>query len=186
MGHAEQQKSREFHCKRENHLVHQGRIISVSQETYFIDGDKPFVADVVSHPGAAVILPIMDDGRILLIKQWRRAVAQILIEAPAGTLEMGEPAIECAMRELREETSYSANTIEPMGKIYSAPGFSSETLFLFVAKGLFHAPLPLDEHEAIDPFPLFIDQALKMVESGEICDAKTVVLLLRYREKMRK
>jgi ADP-ribose pyrophosphatase len=81
---------------------------------------------------------------------------------------------------LQEETGYSAKNIEPIGKIYSAPGFCNEVLYLFIAKGLIHDPLPQDEHEGIDPFPLFIDQALKMVETGEICDAKTVVLLLRY------
>lgn len=180
MSYAEKQKNSELHCKRESRLVHQGRILSVSQETFYLEGHSPHKADLVTHPGAAVILPIMDDGRVLLIKQWRRAVSEILIEAPAGTLDPGEPVAECAMRELQEETGYSAKCLDPIGKIYSAPGFSNEALYLFIAKGLIHNPLPPDEHEWIDPFPLFLDQALNMVESGEICDAKTVVLLLRY------
>ncbi len=180
MNYAEGQKNKELQCKRELRQIHQGRIIEVNQETFHFEGEKPFKADIVFHPGAAVILPVMDDGRVLLIKQWRRAVEEILIEAPAGVLETGEPKSACAMRELQEETGYSAKKLTFMGRIVSAPGFCSEILYLFLAEGLIPNPLPKDEHEAIDLMPLSLKEALAMVESGEISDGKTIVLILRY------
>jgi len=183
MHYAEDQKNKEVHSKRELRQIHQGRIINVCQETFFFEGEKPFKTDLIVHPGAAVILPILDDGTLLLIRQWRRAVGEILIEAPAGVIEVGEPKIECAMRELQEETGYSAERLTSMGRILSAPGFCSETLYLFLAEGLAKNPLPKDEHEAIDLMPLFLEEALAMIESGEICDAKTIVLILRYAKK---
>ncbi len=174
------QKLKELHSRRESQLIYEGRIITVRQETFFFEGEKPFKADLVLHPGAAVILPINAKGEFVLIKQWRRAAGEILIEAPAGTLEPGEPTIECALRELREETGYAAKTLTQIGKIYSAPGFCSEILHLFTAEGLIEDPLPKDEHEEIDLFVVSPERAVDMIKTGEICDGKTIVLILRY------
>ena len=177
---ADIQKNKELDARRELRKIYEGRVIEVCQETFFFEGEIPFKADIILHPGAAVILPILDNGMLLLIKQWRRAAGEILIEAPAGVLEAGEPKIACAMRELQEETGYSAKTITPFGKILSAPGFCNEVLYLFLAEGLVENPLPKDEHEAIDLLVVSLKEALELIDSGEIWDAKTIVLILRY------
>ncbi len=177
---AEKQKNKELRCQKKSHKAYQGRFISVREDTYLFENEAPFTSDVVLHPGATVILPIQEDGKLLLIKQWRRTIQEILIEAPAGMLDPGEPIIECAMRELREETGYSAKKLTPMGKIWTAPGFCNEVLHLFLAEGLSKSPLPKDAHEAIDLFPVKLEDAIEMIESGEITDAKTTVLILRY------
>jgi ADP-ribose pyrophosphatase len=177
---ADIQKDKELLSRKELRKIYEGRVIQVCQETFFFEGESPFKADIVLHPGAAVILPILDDGSLLLIKQWRRAVSEILIEAPAGVLEAGEPKIACAMRELQEETGYSAQKMIPLGRVLSAPGFCNEVLYLFLAEGLVENPLPKDEHEAIDLMAISLQDALAMIDSGEICDAKTIVLIFRY------
>ena len=90
--------------------------------------------EVVTHPGAAAILPIDEEGNLVLIKQWRHAVREILIEVPAGVLEKGEEPIICAQRELQEETGYKAHKLSPLGGFFTASGFCNEYIFLFLAK----------------------------------------------------
>lgn len=138
------------------------------------DSQNSNVWDIVMHPGAVVIIPITADGKILLIKQWRHAVDQILIELPAGTLEMNEEPITCAEREIQEEIGYRAQKMTPLARFYSAPGYSTELLYLFVAEKLEPSFLPADEDEGIDVFPVTLAEAKKLIKTGEICDAKTI------------
>ncbi|MBS3904144.1 MAG: NUDIX hydrolase [Simkania sp.] len=175
-----QQKHKELRSQKTSQLFYEGRVITVCQETFFFEGEQPFKTDLILHPGAATVLPIDDRGELLLIKQWRRASGDILIEAPAGILETHETVAECAMRELREETGFAATTLTQIGKIYTAPGFCNEVLHLFIAEGLVEDPLPKDTHENIDLFSVSLTNALDMIETGVICDAKTIVLILRY------
>jgi ADP-ribose pyrophosphatase len=136
--------------------------------------------DLVTHPGAVVIVPVTEQGEILLIEQWRRAAKQILLELPAGTRDQGEDIGTCAQRELREETGYRARKWVPLGGFFSAPGFCTEYLHLFIGKDLVLDPLPHDEDEAIDLCRYPLEETLKMIESGAICDAKTIAGLFRY------
>lgn len=180
MNQAEEQQRKEARAAKTSETVYQGRFITVRKETYTFQEGPPHVTDIVKHPGAVGVLPIASDGKLLLIRQWRRAVGEILIEIPAGLLEKGEDAMACAGRELQEETGFRAKKLVPLGFIYTAPGFTNEKIQLFVGSGLEEAPLPPDEHEAIDLHPVSLNEALALIDTGRIIDAKTIVAILRY------
>ncbi len=134
---------------------------------------------VLMHPGAAAVLAIRDQ-QVLLVEQYRPAVASRLLEIPAGTLEAGERPEECATRELEEETGFRAESLTSLGSVLLAPGYSSELLYLFLAESLLPGHQKLDESEDLEVqwFPL--DRLRSMVISGEISDAKTCCAVLRY------
>lgn len=136
--------------------------------------------DVVVHPGAVVILAVMDDGRVVMIRNRRFAVGKELIELPAGTLEEGEEPIACAGRELIEETGYEATEVQPLVSFYSSPGFYTERLYVFVARGLKHVGQQLEDTEHIRVEPMTLGDVLAKIESNEIEDAKTMAAILYY------
>ncbi len=136
--------------------------------------------DVVIHPGSVVLAPVTKNQEIILIKQWRRVVEKRIFELPAGTLEKDEKPIVCAQRELQEETGFRSNKLIGLGGFYSTPGLCTEYLHLFLALDLEPAPLPQDEDEGIDLFCVSLQKAENMIETGEICDAKTIAGVYRY------
>lgn len=135
------------------------------------------IREVVEHSGGVVILPYLDKENIILIKQWRYAANQELIEIPAGKLEKNEDPFECAKRELIEETGYEAQNWESLGFIYTSPGFCNEKLFLYKAWNLEFKGTHFDEFETIENLITPINQAIKMVNLGQITDAKTICAL---------
>jgi ADP-ribose diphosphatase len=141
--------------------------------------------EVVVHPGAVVVLPVMDDGRVLMIRNHRYSVHQVLIELPAGTLEKGEDPMNCAGRELLEETGYLAGKLQRIGAFYSSPGILSEKLYAFAAYHLEKKSSALEEDEEIEIMPVLFDVALKMIDTAEIMDAKTIATLLMYERSHR-
>jgi ADP-ribose pyrophosphatase len=143
------------------------------------DGRK-FQREVVVHPGAVVVLPLLGEGRVLLIRNRRYAVGQVLLELPAGTLDPGENPMNCAGRELLEETGYLATRLQPIGNFYSSPGVLSEKLYAFAAYDLEKSQTALEEGEEIESFPVSLAEAIEMIRTGEIQDAKTIAALLMY------
>ncbi len=137
-------------------------------------------ADIIVHPGAAVVLPLLDDGRVVLIRNHRVAVGTDLLELPAGTLDPGEEPRACAARELTEETGYRAAELRPLCAFYSSPGLLTERMHVFVARGLTPGPAQLEPGERIRSDPRPLEEALAAIRSGQICDAKTIVALLYY------
>lgn len=135
---------------------------------------------VVTHGGSVVVLPIMQDGRIVMIRNERFAVGQVLWELCAGTLEKEEEPARCAARELIEETGYEAGRIEPLCGFYTCPGFCTEYLHCFVATGLKHVGQALVEGEKIDVEPLGPARVLEMIRAGQVRDAKTVAAILHW------
>lgn len=135
---------------------------------------------IIEHPGVAVILPLLDPQTILLIKNHRVAVGATLWEVPAGTLELGENPLDCAKRELEEETGYKGNKFKPLADFYSSPGISNEKIFCYVAEDLVKTQQKLDEREQIEVVPVAWGDALEMIRKGEIIDAKTIICLLKY------
>ncbi len=136
--------------------------------------------EVVAHPGAVVILPMLDPETVILIRNERFVVQQTLWELPAGTLEKGEEPGTCAVRELQEETGYRAGTISPLLDFFSTPGFCNEVLYIYYAQDLVHIGQSLDETEKIDVEPIRFSMALKMIQEGIIRDAKTICALLYF------
>ncbi len=142
---------------------------------------RSFARVTVLHPGAAVFLPLDEDNNLLLVRQYRHPIGQMLLEAPAGTLEPNEEPLTCAKREIQEEVGMSAATWTPLGTLYPAPGFCSELQHLFLARDLTPAPdAEQDEDEFIEVVPLSIGEVEEKIHSGEICDAKTIALYYRY------
>ncbi len=165
--------------------LYRGRILKLRLDEVRLDG-KPghvTVREIVEHRGAAVIIPLDDRDRVLMVRQYRAAAARDMLEVPAGTLNEGEDPAACAMRELKEETGYQAGQWEPLGYIYSSPGFSTEKMYLYVARQLTETQASPEEDEAITVEWVNLKDALDKIESGEIVDAKTIVGLLRVARK---
>jgi len=143
------------------------------------DGSE-IIRDVVEHPGAAVIIPQLDDGRIVLIRNLRRTVGKVLWELPAGTLEPGEAPETCAAREVEEETGYRAGTLKPLTEFFPSPGILTERMYGFVATELEPTAQALDAGEEIEVFPIPQWQVRDMLKDGHIEDGKTIALLLYW------
>lgn len=164
--------------------VHVGRRIRVEVNTLTAPDGRAIRRDAIRHPGAVVILPVLDAERVVLLRNYRFVVNDTLWEAPAGTLEPNEPLIECAKRELAEETGYTAERWRSLGFIYASPGLLDEKLHLFVAEGLTAgAPRP-EPDETLEPVVVPFADALRMCLDGTIRDAKTITSLLLW-ERLR-
>lgn len=136
--------------------------------------------EIVRHPGAVAVLPVVDDDHVCLIRNFRASVGRTLVEIPAGTLEPGEDPQAAAQRELAEETGYRAERMEPLLTFYLSPGILDERMHLFVATGLTLGPAAREPGEQIENLLTTWDQALRLIEEGEIQDAKTIVGILAY------
>jgi ADP-ribose pyrophosphatase len=138
--------------------------------------------DVVAHGGSVMIVPVLDDDRIVLIRNYRISFDQVLWELPAGTLEAGEDPADCANREVIEETGYKAGRLVPMLELLPAPGLATERMHTFVAYDLSHVGQQLDAVEQITVEVLNWDKIMGLLSRGEIQDAKTIAGLLYYRQ----
>jgi ADP-ribose pyrophosphatase len=140
--------------------------------------------EVVVHPGAVVIVPVLNDGRLCLIENYRVAVEQTLIEFPAGTIDPGEDPAATAKRELAEETGYRAGKMQKLGEFFMSPGILDERMHVYLAEGLVPGPTALESGEQITSRLTTPDEALTMIDRGEIADAKTLAALLMYRRQL--
>ena len=161
----------------------EGARFRVVRAEYCDDHGRRHVRDIVRHPGAVVVLPWMDDGRVCLIKNFRAAVDETLIELPAGTLESGEDPARTAERELLEETGFRAARVEHLHTFFTSPGVLDERMHLFLASGLTRERPAREAGEQIENLPLPWDEALQLVDSGRIRDAKTLVGLMFYERR---
>ncbi|CDE88510.1 TPA: NUDIX hydrolase [Candidatus Gastranaerophilales bacterium HUM_20] len=167
----------------DSQMMYDGRIIKVYKDNVELaDGKKSF-REVVRHSGGVVILAIKDYDKILLVKQYRYPIGETVLELPAGKLEKGEDPFEAAKRELEEETGYCANKWTDLGYINTSPGFSDEKLYLYLAQDLEYTHCHPDEGEIIQAFEYKYDDVLKMIDNGEINDAKTICGLMRANMK---
>ena len=151
------------------------RVERVTQES--ADGSR-HAKDIVRHPGAVTIVPLLDDGRIVFEENYRVAVEERLVELPAGTLEPPEEPIKTALRELAEETGYRAARIEHLTTLCMSPGILDEKMYVYAATGLTAGPMALEAGEDIRVLRLAWQEALEMVRDGRIRDAKSVAALL--------
>jgi ADP-ribose pyrophosphatase len=160
-------------------VLHRYRIFAIVEQSLRLPSGRAAVRQVVHHPGAVVIMPQLEDRSLLLIAQYRFAVGETLLEFPAGTLEPGEAPLECARRELIEETGYRADHWHPLGMIYSSPGFCDERLHLFLASGLVPEHAAGDEDEGIEVKPLTVQEVERSIADGTLVDAKSIAAYAR-------
>lgn len=161
-------------------IVYRGRILDLARETHRMPNKKESGFEIVQHPGGAAALPILPDGKLLLIRQFRPAAQDYIYEIPAGRLEPGEDGAMCVTRELEEEVGYRPQQLESLGYVYSSVGFCTEKIYLFIASELKQTRTALEPDEFIEPHIVTLDDALNMISSGVINDAKTQIALLRY------
>ena len=160
--------------------VYEGRLFNVDLDRIEMDGGVIAHRETLRHPGAVAMVPVTADGKLLLVTQYRHAAGRRLLELPAGTLEKGEEPIAAVARELPEEVGHRPGRIEPLGGFYVAPGYTTEYIHLFVCTELEESRLDGDEDEDIEVEVLSTSEALAAIESGEICDAKSVIGILRW------
>jgi ADP-ribose pyrophosphatase len=164
-----------------NHCtVFRGLVIDIEQMDVEIGQRGCHTYQIIRHPGGAGVLPVHDDGTVSLIRQLRPAVDTVMLEIPAGRLSPAELPIECASRELREETGIAAAQLTPLGMIYSSPGVFDESIHLFAATGLSLGDAQPEADEEIEVLRLPFVEALQMAFDGRISDAKTMAALFRW------
>ncbi len=160
--------------------VFSGRKIDLWLDSVRLPNGSEAELEVIRHTGAAAIVPLTADGEVLMIRQYRHATGGWLLEIPAGTLDGGSEAPEaCARRELAEETGFRAGRLEPLGWIWTTPGFTDEKIWLYLATELEPAAQSLEPEEALTVEPVALETAVAYVHSGEIRDGKSICGLLR-------
>ncbi len=168
-------------------LAHHGSIVDFYTDTMKLPDGREEIFDFISHRGAAAVIPVLDDGRILMVKQHRNAVDSFTLEIPAGGLDSDdEPTHDCAHRELEEETGYYADKEDVTFLItfYSTVAYCNEKIDIYVAKNLTRTNQHLDDDEYIDVYAYTIDELTRMVFEGKIIDGKTIAGLMAYRAKI--
>jgi ADP-ribose pyrophosphatase len=163
--------------------LYSGRIVNLDLDSVRFPDDSVGQLEILRHPGASAVVPFLDpprdaDPRVVLIRQFRHAADGFIWEVPAGRLDAGESPEACARRELEEETGMRARRLEPLTTIYTTPGFTDERIHLFLAEGLEPGPEHREADEFMEPHTLRWSEVLRLVESGEIVDGKTLVCLL--------
>lgn len=164
-------------------LRYQGTILKIYEDTVLANGHEAHW-DFIHHDGAAAVLPVADDGKILMVRQYRNALDRDTLEIPAGKLdEPDEPKIECAYRELEEETGYRTENMEYLMSVNTTVAFCDEAIDIFVARNLIPSKQRLDEEEVIDVEAWELKDLLELIYSGKMTDAKTVAAITAYAVK---
>lgn len=167
---------------KERKLLFKGARFDVGEVEIENNKGKRVSRQMIFHPGAVVILPLIDAEKVVFIRNERYAVGKTLWELPAGTLEPDEAPDDTARRELIEETGYSAAQMTPLTRFYTTPGFCNEIMYAYAATGLAHVGQRLEDSEKIEVKILPWNEILPMIKKGEICDGKTISTLLYYKE----
>jgi len=162
----------------ESEIIFKGAVFDVERDRLREENGIEIIREVVRHPGGAGALPLFDDGRVALVKQYRHPARRELLEIPAGRIEDGETPEMCAAREMEQETGFRAGRIEKLAEFYTTPGFCEEKLHVYLATDLAPSSQALDHDELVEVVYLPFAEAARMVERGGIEDSKTIIALL--------
>ncbi len=155
--------------------VHNGLFFDIQRDTVRLPDNKISMREFIKHPGAVVVLPLLDDGTVLLERQFRYPLKQVFIEFPAGKIDDQEDPLVCAQRELQEETGYTATDWQFVCTIHNAIAYSDEHLYLYLARGLKEGKNKLDEGEFLETFTASVSDLVGWVREGKVTDVKTVI-----------
>jgi ADP-ribose pyrophosphatase len=156
--------------------IFSGKVISLQVDEVELPNGKKAKRELIKHPGAVAIIAMTDENKLVLVEQYRKALQRTIVEIPAGKLEKGEEPLECAKRELEEETGYECKTIELVNSFYTSPGFADEIVHVYLAKGLTKKEnaAGLDEDEFVNLLEWTLDEADRGIAEKQIYDAKTI------------
>jgi ADP-ribose pyrophosphatase len=155
--------------------IYAGKVVTLNIDTVQLPNGVTVDLETIRHPGAAAVVPVKDDGTVVLIKQFRHAAGGFIYEIPAGKLHPGEDPLHCASRELEEEVGYRASSFELLSSIFTAPGFADEVIHVYQATGLTKGRQQLDRDEVLDVIEMSLAEAVGKIADGTIRDAKTIV-----------
>lgn len=155
--------------------IYTGKIISVKVATVEIKDQRYSQREIVIHTGGACIVALNEDNKIILVKQFRKAIENFTIELPAGKLESNEDPKECVKRELLEETGYIAQDVQFINSFFSSPGFSTEVIYMYYSKVNLKESAQNEDDEVIELIEMSLDEALTLLNENKICDAKTII-----------
>jgi ADP-ribose pyrophosphatase len=162
----------------ERQVIFTGRQVRLEVQHLVDDENQRITREVCVHPAAAVVLPFLDDRTIIMVRNRRYALGQVLLELPAGSLQKGESPMNAAGRELLEETGYLARRMRPIVNFYSSPGILTERMYAFAAYDLMKQHQALEPGEELEPVSVSLQDAMELVRDGQITDAKTILTLL--------
>jgi len=174
-------QERTLHSQR----IYEGKIVNLRVDTVELPSGKKTKREIVEHGGCTAIVALDSEKNVLLVRQYRKAVERMLLEIPAGGIEPGEEPLEGARRELEEETGFSAERWEHLSVFYTSPGFCTEFMHLYLATELQPAERAADDDEHIEVIRVPLKKSLELIDSGEICDAKSIAGLLLALRKVR-
>ncbi|MGQ0695775.1 MAG: NUDIX domain-containing protein [Nitrospiraceae bacterium] len=155
--------------------IYTGRVVTLNIDRVTLPNGVTVDLEIIRHSGAAAVVPMKDDGTVVLIRQFRHAADGFIYEIPAGKLHPGEDPLNCAERELEEEIGYRASSFELLSSIFTAPGFADEVIHVYKATGLTKGHQQLDRDEVLDVIEMPLSDAMAKIEDGTIRDAKTIV-----------
>jgi len=162
--------------------IYRGKIVTLQVDTIQQASGRSTIREVVLHPGGVTAIPVLKDGRLLLIRQFRYPIGKFILELPAGKLDSGQTPLDTIAREIEEETGYVAGAITHECSFYTTPGFSNESIHLFLARDLTLKAQRLEEGEHITVEPYSLDECLEKIRAGEINDGKTILGILWYNQ----
>jgi len=178
-----------FEKQVETSTVYSGIIVEIKRDIVLLQNGNRTGREVVLHPGGVGIVPVTDDNKVLMVRQFRYPIGEELLEIPAGKLDGEEDPLECAIRELSEETGCTAGKYVYLGRIYPSPGFCREVLHIYLALNLSFGEMHLDENELLSVESIDIDKLIDMIMANELSDAKSVIAIMkakRYLESLKK
>ena len=155
--------------------IYTGKVVTLNIDRVTLPNGATVDLETIRHPGAAAVVPLKDDGTVILIRQFRHAAGGFIYEIPAGKLHPGEDPVLCASRELEEEVGYQASSCELLTSIFTAPGFADEVIHVYKATGLTKGRQQLDPDEVLEVIEMSLEEAVAKIEDGTIRDAKTIV-----------
>lgn len=164
-----------------SHYIHRGRIVTLREDTVQLSSGAIAKREIVEHHRAVVVLPVLDNGDVVLVRQYRIATGRVLLEIPAGLIEASEEPLVAAHRELGEETGFLATEMHPLFEGFPTPGFCNEYMYFFLAKGLLPGPPHPDPDEIVDAITMPLSAVMTAIQAREIVDLKTIAAIGWYR-----